>query len=109
MPRSAGGSSAGPPDLADLLRGLYERVARQLNLDPYYVSRVARGELPSKTVEDALRRELVRIKALTERGRRVPGGATRKNSASTKTKKKRARNKKRLQLLTFKSPRDPSR
>ena len=109
MPSSAGGNSGEPPDLAILLKGLYEKVARQLDLDPYYISRVARGEHRSQMVEDALRRELIRIKARVEKGRGVRGGGIRKKSASKKTKKKRAPKKKSLQLLTFKSPRDPHR
>lgn len=50
-----------PQDLASLLRGMYGRVARQLHLDPSYVSRVARGERRSELVKAALRRELNKI------------------------------------------------
>lgn len=50
-----------PKDLASLVRGLYRRVASQLNLDPSYVSRVARSERESEIVAEALRRELRRI------------------------------------------------
>ena len=50
-----------PRDLASLVRGIYSRVARRLRVDPSYVSRVARGERHSRTVESALRRELNRI------------------------------------------------
>jgi hypothetical protein len=49
--------STPPPQLASLFRGLYKRVARQLGLDPSYVSRVARGERKSKAVLSALTRE----------------------------------------------------
>jgi len=48
----------GPPNLASLIRGLYGRVAHQLDVDPSFVSRVARGERQSKSVEATLRREL---------------------------------------------------
>jgi hypothetical protein len=58
-----------PKDLSPKLRGLYGRVARQLGVDPSYVSQVARGESQSAQVEDALRRELTEI---MERGARVP-------------------------------------
>jgi hypothetical protein len=50
-----------PNDLASLIRGLYRRVARQLEVDPSYVSRVARGERQSRKIEDALKRELNKI------------------------------------------------
>lgn len=43
------------------LCGLYSRVARQLNLDRSYVSRVARGERRSEAVEQALSTEFDRI------------------------------------------------
>jgi hypothetical protein len=50
-----------PVNLASVIRGLYRRVARQMHVDPSYVSRVARGERRSKIIQDALRRELIRI------------------------------------------------
>ena len=43
------------------LCGLYSRVARQLNVDRSYVSRVARGERRSEPVERALTLEFERI------------------------------------------------
>jgi hypothetical protein len=43
------------------LCGLYSRIARQLNLDRSYVSRVARGERHSEEVERALSSEFTRI------------------------------------------------
>jgi hypothetical protein len=54
-------STHAPKDLASLVRGLYGRVACQLDVDPSYVSRVARRERRSEIVEDALRRELKKI------------------------------------------------
>lgn len=48
-------------DLASLIRGLYGRVARNLKVDPSYVSRIARGERHSEAIESELRRELDRI------------------------------------------------
>lgn len=55
-------SAANPPrDLASRIRGLYGRVARQLAVDPSYVSRVARGERQSEAVVAVLRRELNKI------------------------------------------------
>ena len=44
-----------------LYRGIYSRVARQLAIDPSYVSRVARGERQSAKVEAALLKEIRRI------------------------------------------------
>ncbi len=41
--------------------GLYSRVARQLDVDRSYVSRVARGERSSRAVEQALSCEFTRI------------------------------------------------
>ena len=43
------------------LCGLYSRVARQLNVDRSYVSRVARGERHSEDVERELSTEFKRI------------------------------------------------
>lgn len=43
------------------LCGLYSRVARQLNVDRSYVSRVARGERRSAPIERALLTEFDRI------------------------------------------------
>ena len=59
-----GGVSAPPLHFASLFRGFYGRVARQLDLDPSYVSRVARGERQSETIEAGLEREMKRIMAL---------------------------------------------
>jgi hypothetical protein len=47
-----------------MMRGLYGRVARKVNVDPSYVSRVARGERRSDLIEASLERELKRIVAL---------------------------------------------
>ncbi len=44
-----------------LYRGLYSRVARNLGVDPSYVSRVARGERRSKSIESALSAEVRRL------------------------------------------------
>ena len=48
-------------NLASLFRGLYRRVARRLDVDPSYVSRVARGERQSEAIETALEREMRQI------------------------------------------------
>lgn len=49
------------------LCGLYSRVARQLQVDRSYVSRVARGERHSNEVESALSTEFTRILSEDER------------------------------------------
>jgi hypothetical protein len=43
------------------LCGLYSRIARQLQVDRSYVSRVARGERRSTQIEQALSTEFTRI------------------------------------------------
>lgn len=43
------------------LCGLYSRIARQLQVDRSYVSRVARGERRSPAIEQALSSEFTRI------------------------------------------------
>lgn len=45
-----------------LFRGVYNRVAKRLGVDPSYVSRVARGERKSATVEKALADEVRTIR-----------------------------------------------
>jgi transcriptional regulator with XRE-family HTH domain len=47
--------------LASRFRGLYNRVARALGVNPSYVSRVARGERHSDAVQAALSREMTSI------------------------------------------------
>jgi len=44
-----------------LYRGVYSRVARQLEVDRSFVSRVANGQRRSARVEAALRKEIARI------------------------------------------------
>jgi hypothetical protein len=45
----------------NLYRGLYVRIARKLNVDPSYVSRVARGDRRSSEIEKALSQALEEI------------------------------------------------
>ena len=61
--------SSPPHNLASLIRGLYGRVARQLKVDPSYVSRVARGERQSDSIEASLEKELRRIMSLVKSNR----------------------------------------
>jgi hypothetical protein len=66
MTRDKRDVSTTPYNFASLVRGLYGRVARQLDLDPSYVSRVARGERQSEVIESALEREMKRIMSLAK-------------------------------------------
>jgi hypothetical protein len=77
-----------PTNLASLIRGLYGRVARQLKVDPSYVSRVARGERQSDVIEASLERELRRIMTLVGSNHNGAGRGHTKRSRS-KGKKKR--------------------
>lgn len=56
-------------NLASLFRGLYRRVARRLDVDPSYVSRVARGERQSEAIEAALEREMRQIMKMVKTNR----------------------------------------
>ena len=50
-------SSSSPAKMVSLARGLYARVARKMRCDVSYVSRIARGQRQSATVEAQLKRE----------------------------------------------------
>ena len=88
MPRLKAVRKAAPTNLASLIRGLYGRVARNLKVDPSYVSRVARGERQSDVIEASLERELRRILALVGASPNGVGRAPAKR-ARTGTKKKK--------------------
>ena len=75
-----------PTNLASLIRGLYGRVARQLRVDPSYVSRVARGERQSQVIEASLERELRRILSMV---RNDHHGLSRDGASRTRAKSKR--------------------
>ena len=77
-----------PTNLASLIRGLYGRVARQLKVDPSYVSRVARGERQSDTIEASLEKELRRIMSLVSLNH---NGAGRKQAKGSRVKSKKKR------------------
>jgi hypothetical protein len=53
-------------NIATAFRGLYARVASRLDVDPSYVSRVARGERESEEIVQALDREMSQIIRLSE-------------------------------------------
>jgi len=88
MPRAKTIQKPTPTNLASLIRGLYGRVARQLKVDPSYVSRVARGERQSDEIEASLERELKRIMSLVSTNHNGTGRHSKKSSAK-QTKKKR--------------------
>jgi transcriptional regulator with XRE-family HTH domain len=72
-----------PP--VSLFRGLYDRVAKRLGVDPSYVSRVARGERKSAAVAKALAEEVEAIRDhLNRYDRFFPGmdGAAHHDGAS---------------------------
>jgi hypothetical protein len=73
-----------PMNLASIIRGLYRRVSRQLHVDPSYVSRVARGERRSKIIQEALRRELIKILVDIKKRRIVPALKTSRKKAAKK-------------------------
>lgn len=77
-----------PTNLASLIRGLYGRVARNLKVDPSYVSRVARGERQSDVIEASLERELKRIMSLVGSSRNGVGRAQARRSRAGARKKK---------------------
>jgi len=89
MARAKSISGTAPTNLASLIRGLYGRVAKQLKVDPSYVSRVARGERQSGAIEALLEKELRRIMSLVKSNR---NGARRRSAKRTqvKSRKKKA-------------------
>jgi hypothetical protein len=91
MARAKSAHTPAPTNLASLIRGLYGRVARQLKVDPSYVSRVARGERQSEVIEASLERELKRIMTLVRSNRNGTGRRVAKRSKILKTKSKSRR------------------
>lgn len=79
-----------PTNLASLIRGLYGRVARQLKVDPSYVSRVARGERQSDEIEASLERELRRIMSQVRMNHHGTDGHRPRRSGANSRKKVRA-------------------
>lgn len=88
MPRLKSLPKAAPTNLASLIRGLYGRVARQLKVDPSYVSRVARGERQSGEIEASLERELKRIMTQV---RSSKNGTGRRSAKRARARAKRKR------------------
>ena len=61
MDRDATNASTKLLRRAALFRGLYARVAKQMGVDPSYVSRVARGQRTNADIENALIAEVQRL------------------------------------------------
>ena len=61
MNRDAGNANTKLLKRASLFRGIYSRVAKQVGVDPSYVSRVARGERRNESIEAALVAEVKRL------------------------------------------------
>ena len=86
MARAKISNSGTPTNLASLIRGLYGRVAKQLKVDPSYVSRVARGERQSDAIEASLEKELRRIMSLVKSNH---NGSRRTSAKSARVKAKK--------------------
>ena len=87
---------APPLHFASLFRGFYGRIARQLDIDPSYVSRVARGARQSATIEAALEREMNRIIKLAANNH---NGANHNGAGKNGAKQKQSANKKNKKVL----------
>jgi hypothetical protein len=61
MNRDKSDNTTPPLAALSVFRGIYKRVAVQLDIDPSYVSRVARGERNAPFVSEALRKEIRRV------------------------------------------------
>jgi hypothetical protein len=61
MNRDKSDSITASLEALSVFRGIYKRVAVLLDIDPSYVSRVARGERNAPFVSDALRKEIQRV------------------------------------------------
>lgn len=72
-----------------LFRGIYNRVAKRLGVDPSYVSRVARGERKSALVEKALAEEVRLIREHLNNHENNHNGS--QSAAAPKSKSKKPR------------------
>jgi hypothetical protein len=78
-------------NLATAFRGLYARVASRLDVDPSYVSRVARGERESEEIAQAIDYEMSQIMRLSEFNRRSRRHAANRNVMDRRRTKKTER------------------
>src|ERR1022692_2425354 len=80
-----------------LYRGIYVRIARELGVDPSYVSRVARGDRHSKQIESALRQELENINSqLTRHPTRAGSRLSRPANAAKRLRSLMEQNRSRI-------------
>jgi hypothetical protein len=85
--------SAPPYNLASLIRGLYGRVAAHLDVDPSYVSRVARGERQSEAIEAALEREMGKVMKMVKKNHNSFGRHAASNHGSNRNGTGRSKKK----------------
>ena len=71
-----------------LFKGIYNRVAKRLGVDPSYVSRVARGERKSPAIEKALAEE---VRVIREHLNNHESDRNRNSGAVSPAKKKKAK------------------
>jgi hypothetical protein len=90
MARAKTAQTPAPTNLASLIRGLYGRVAKQLKVDPSYVSRVARGERQSEEIEVSLEKELRRIMSMVGTNHNGKGHKSSKLARVAPKKKKKS-------------------
>jgi hypothetical protein len=77
-----------------LFRGMYNRVARLLKVDPSYVSRVARGERQSEAITFALEFEMRQIKKRLEASPTIFRHDSAKKNVAKHNRRDRGRTKK---------------
>jgi hypothetical protein len=77
-----------PYDLSSMFRGTYSRVARSRKVDISYVSRVARGERRSNSIQAAIDRETRQIMKKLKLGYNTTGsiGASRRSTKTIRLK-----------------------
>jgi len=80
-----------------LYRGLYVRIARKLNVDPSYVSRVARGDRRSTEIENALRQALEKINGQLGHSSSALGSRISPDTSTTRLKTLLKQNRNRIQ------------
>jgi transcriptional regulator with XRE-family HTH domain len=76
-----------------LFRGIYNRVATRLGVDPSYVSRVARGERKSAVVEKALADEVNLIRDHLNNNHNNNQNNNHNNNHQIKSEKKKSKSK----------------
>jgi hypothetical protein len=83
------------------LKGLYERVARRLGVDPSYVIGVAHGEFYSEPVEEALEDELSRLLERVNNRHGLAQKASSKKSYKDQEYKRRAERNRKKRMVSI--------